>query len=338
MTLDQERQLIAALQINPRVPWTRLGEVLAADPTTLARRWQHLRSTRRVWTSAFELTQSPTHSHVRAAHVEVTCAPGRREEVLRALADEPLVYGIVCTTGERDLVATVSGGSVLAVDRLVQTCVASHPGVVSTRIMHLPTIFANGPSWRLDALSSDQQTAIRATLSQRTPPPAPSALHRRLVAALNPDPRTSVAALAARSGLSPATVSRALEVVGTAEWARVRIDLAHEHLGWEAEVHLHLRVDSGSLPLVVATLRQFPDLRMCTSTSGAGNLGAVFWLRRLYELDTVEHRILTTHPSVTILDRWVVSRVVKRMGHVLDADGLHERHVPLEVPASDAAQ
>jgi len=197
--------------------------------------------------------------------------------------------------------------------------------VTSTRTHFLPTIFVDGPSWRLRSLRPDQEAAVRAMLPAREVPDRPGPLHRDLLTALNPDPRASVADLARRLGCSTSTVSRGLEVVAAAPWARFRLDLAHDHLGWEAEVQLNLRVPAGSLPAVVQSLSALPDLRLCCSTSGPANLSAVLWLRRLYELDTLEHTLLDRHPRTEVVDRWVVSRVVKRMGHVLDTDGRHLR-------------
>ncbi|WP_300676851.1 Lrp/AsnC family transcriptional regulator [Nocardioides sp.] len=333
MTAPLDHQLIAALQLHPRISWTRLGEVLASDPTTLSRRWQTLVEAGLVWSTCFEMAPTPRDNPVRAGLVEVGCVPGRREQVIDALSRERLVYDITCTTGDRDLAVLVSGPSLGAVDDLVQRRVASQDGVTRTRTSLLHTIFRDGPGWRLAALSPAQIAAITAALPVREPVPTPTALHRDLIAALNPDPRITVSDLAARLGSSTSTVSRGLEVLLTAPWARFRTDLAHTRLGWEAEVTLWLRTESGTLPEVVTSLRAMDHLRMCASISGPANLTAVFWLRHLHDLDALEHRLLRAHPSVRILDRWVTTRVAKRLGHVLDADGLHRDWVPIGVPA-----
>lgn len=325
-----DHQIIAALQINPRVPWLRLAEILSADPTTLARRWSQLRERGWVWTTCFERYQPMGPGSVRAALVEITCESGRRSAVMDTLVTDPGVYAVHGTTGARDLVATVSADSVLGLDRLVQERIASQWGVTGVRTEFLPTVFVDGPGWRLRALSEAQEVAVRASLPQRSAPAAPTAQHRAVMEALNPDPRLSIQDVADRIGASTSTASRTVEAVLVANWAGFRTDLAHQQWGWEAEVQLHLRVDSGSLPLVVRTLRGSPDLRMCSSVTGPANLTAVFWVRQVSDLDALEQKILTTHPSTTVLDRWVVSRVAKRMGHVLDADGLHQRFIPFE--------
>jgi len=39
---DDDRRLIADLQVRPRASWTELGAVLGPSPLTLARRWARL--------------------------------------------------------------------------------------------------------------------------------------------------------------------------------------------------------------------------------------------------------------------------------------------------------
>jgi hypothetical protein len=36
---EADLELIDALQINPRVTWAQLGDVLGVDPVTVTRRW-----------------------------------------------------------------------------------------------------------------------------------------------------------------------------------------------------------------------------------------------------------------------------------------------------------
>lgn len=325
-------QIISALQINPRISWSRLGAILSADPTTLSRRWQRLFDDGLVWTTCFEPAPRATRSPVRAAGVEIFCAPGERDALIESLSNEPLCYSVQCTSGDRDLLAMISGPSLLTLDDLVQQRVVIQPGVLRTRTHYLHTVYRQGSDWRLQALSDAQSLAVAQTLPPAQPQARPKRIHRELIAALNPDLRVSLAQLGESTGYSTPTLARALEVVFAADWARFRVDLAHEHSGWETEALLWMHVDSMSLARLGQALTQMPEVRLCASISGKANLTVSIWLRRLGDIADFEHRLCTLEPGLRIVDRWIVPRVAKRFGHVLDARGLHERYVPIGVP------
>ncbi|GAA3353999.1 hypothetical protein GCM10017744_009850 [Streptomyces antimycoticus] len=52
--LDElDRGLVHALQIHPRAPWTLVGDVLAVNPVTAARRWRRLQEAGLAWVTAY---------------------------------------------------------------------------------------------------------------------------------------------------------------------------------------------------------------------------------------------------------------------------------------------
>jgi AsnC-type helix-turn-helix domain len=69
---DDDRRLIAALQVRPRASWTELGAVLGPSPLTLALRWARLSAAGVAW-----LTAAP---NLEIATIDVTA--GSRELVL----------------------------------------------------------------------------------------------------------------------------------------------------------------------------------------------------------------------------------------------------------------
>ncbi|WP_234046587.1 Lrp/AsnC ligand binding domain-containing protein [Streptomyces adelaidensis] len=93
------------MQISPRAPWTLVGEVLAVNPVTAARRWQRPAEAGPAWVTACpRLADSRI---VVTAVVEVDTEPGRAEDVAGALAADPAVPNIKLTAGGRDLVVAV---------------------------------------------------------------------------------------------------------------------------------------------------------------------------------------------------------------------------------------
>lgn len=329
MLSELDRQLVGALQINPRISWKRLGTILAADATTLSRRWTRLLDERTVWSTFFEVPARSKVNPIKVALIEICCAPGCRDRIATRLSGERLIYSIDCTSGDRDLAVMVSGTSLLSLDEFVQTTIAVIPGVVKTRSHFLNTIYRDGPSWRIRGLSPDHVTDLGRSLPVRFPNTPPSPLHRELISALNPDPRRSIAALQQEVGRSASTVSRAVDTLMSVDWTSWRTDLAHEHLGWEAAVWIWFHADGPDLPQVVHTLGLMGQTRLTASVSGQANVAATFWLRELRELDLIERQLSARFPALRIIDRWFVPRVVKRLGHVLDSEGRHDRYVPI---------
>ncbi|MFG2472878.1 hypothetical protein ACGFXB_46870 [Streptomyces canus] len=85
-----------ALQIRPRAPWTLVGEGLAVNPVTAARRWHRMENAGLAWVTAYpRLTNSRI---VVTGIVEVDAEPGAAEDVARTLAADPAVANVKPTS------------------------------------------------------------------------------------------------------------------------------------------------------------------------------------------------------------------------------------------------
>ena len=56
----------------------------------------------------------------------------------------------------------------------------------------------------------------------------------------------------------------------------------------------------------------------------------------MIKLDTIEEALVEKFPTVRVLDRWVVSRTPKRLGHVIGQDGRRSGFVPVPFTESGA--
>src|SRR5437870_1684534 len=81
---ETDLALVNALQINPRAPWSLIGETLGIGASTAVRRWQRLVDSGSAWLSAFP--GGDLARRLGLAFAQVTCAPGRQIEVARAIA------------------------------------------------------------------------------------------------------------------------------------------------------------------------------------------------------------------------------------------------------------
>lgn len=333
--------LVNALQLTPRASWSQLEAVLGVDASTLSRRWTRLTESGLVWSSCFAV--SPADPHRRdgrfdaAAHpltgvlalVEVHCVAGRRESVIDDIARTPSVLTIECTSGSPELILTLSGPSVAEVDAYVAIELASNHGVLSTKTHFTRTFFKEGTSWRPGVLSQRQARALLALPATGIDAPAvPTRLHQQVINSLAGDIRRSATSIADEIGKSLATVTRAIGQIMHAPWARTRIDLAHNLVGYNASVMVWLSVPHHQLEMVGAGLALMPETRMCCSVVNRANLVAVFWLRELRDLDIVETKVARAFPTARTEDRWLLPRFPKRLAHTLTPTGHHATFIP----------
>lgn len=325
-TLDL--QIINALQIHPRVSWAQLGRVLRVDPSTISRRWSTLTKERQVWTSCFAGAGARSQEPTVSALVEIRCAPGRRGDVIAELARQGPIFSVHCTSGPRDLYIMISTHSLLSMDRYIDEHIVVTPGIVGTRTHYLRTIFLEGSGWRLQALADDQVKALHH-LRPSDPPVERKAAYGDIIDALGTDVRRTTAELQRELGRSLSVVSRDIDALLAASWVRWRVDFAHTLLGWSAGAVLWLNVQHPDLERIVASFRQLNQVRFCASVTGEANLAVFLWLHNLQELDEIENKLGAVFPRVLIKDRWIVPRIAKRTGYILDLDSRRLRYVPV---------
>ncbi|MEV6155599.1 Lrp/AsnC family transcriptional regulator [Nonomuraea sp. NPDC052129] len=321
-------QIINALQIHPRVTWAQLGRILRVDPSTISRRWSALTHERQVWTSCFEADGQRSHGREVSALVEIRCAPGRRVDVIAELGRQGPIFSVHCTSGPRDLYIMVSTHTLLSMDRYIDEHIAVIPGIVGTQTHYLRRIFLEGSGWRLNALSDQQVEALRL-LRPSEPPEHRKPTHRDVITALSTDVRRTAADMQRELGRSISVISRDIDALLAADWVRWRVDFAHTLMGWSAAAVLWLDVQHSEMERLVSMLRSLENVRMCASVTGATNLAVFLWLRDLQELDEIEGKLASLFPKAPIKDRWIVPRIAKRTGYILDLDSRRLRYVPV---------
>lgn len=328
MDADLDLQILSAVQLNPRISWTRLAAILSVDASTISRRWTRMQEARTVWTTCFA-SPRPVGAHLKYAFIELSCAPGRRQEIIDVLTEERRVYSVNCTSGSRDLFLIVSGVGLAALDGYIDERITSIPGVTAAKTHFVQAIHLDGPTSRLRHLTEHQVEAVLKTLPSRDRKVPISASYLELIAALAGDVRRPVSDVQKEVGRSLSSVSRGIETLLAVDWARWRVDLAHDLMGWEAEAMLWLRVDHPDVDRTIAMIIGLPHVRLCASVVGEANLVASFWLRDLHELEILERRLQGPHGGLRVIDRWIIPRVAKRTGHVLDREGRWSHFVPI---------
>jgi DNA-binding Lrp family transcriptional regulator len=342
---DLDYQLINALQIAPRSPWSVLAPALRTDASTLSRRWARLTGEGLAWTTCYVLPErmqaySPTGDRLRSswAVIEVRCEAGARPAVIEAIAQKPAIINIECTSGPRDLTVNVAAGSPSEIDDFVSAELAVLPGVVATSTRFVRIIYREGSEFDLGALRPAQRDRVEEIRRAESTPATtvPSMLTERIIRALQPDVRRPASDVADEVGISVPLARRTIAQLAHSDWVRMRADFAHDVVGWNASVNLWVTVPQDALATLASGLSLLPEVRLCASTLGPANLVVTLWMRELDELDEIELRIRQLAPEARVTDRWMTPRAVKRMGTLLDDTGRRRGYVPVPLPRISA--
>lgn len=319
---ETDLALVHALQLAPRSTWARLAEVLDVSAATLTRRWARLTREGLAWFSCYPSSTRDWSGHAweAGAFVEVECAPGQRQAVMDELGHRPAVWNIDATSGQRELMLTMIAPSIVELDGQVACSIATIPGVRATRTHFFRSIIREGSSWRLDALSSEQQQALvpPSTHERGT---RPSDRDLAVLSILGSDARVPASVVADRLGCSESTAGRYIARVTAARFTSIRCEVAHYAAGWQVAATLWLDVPQSELRSVATAVARLPEIRLCVTVSSEANLAAQIWLHRIEDLDQFETLLATRFPGTRVLDRWITPRFAKRLGHLIGPDG-----------------
>ncbi|MGA4542063.1 Lrp/AsnC family transcriptional regulator [Uniformispora flossi] len=319
---DADRALIEALQVSPRASWAAVGEVLALDPVTVARRWKRLSAEGVAWVTAYPAPDA----YGTAALVDIAVAPRDLDAVAAAIAADPHVFTLERTTGAHSLTAIV--GAVDLGD-LTANCLDRIERIAGVRAVeiHLATrIFLEASRWRMRGLTPGQVTRLKRI----APPPAGSGSHgspagddldARIRAVLVGDGRAGGADVAAALGIGVHTARRRLDRLLGSGRLVFRCDVAQAYTGWPICATFRAAVAPAKVVATAQTLSTLPEIRMCMATTGPHNLHISVWLHAVDDVHRLENLLADRLPDLRIADRVVVLRPYKSSGRTLGPTG-----------------
>lgn len=327
MLSETDLALVNALQVNPRAPWSLIGRALGVGPVTVARHWERLVERREAWLTAYP--GSAVGEQLVFAFVQVDCAPGEALRVARTVAADPHLTAVDHVAGPCDLVLHLVASSLEAASRYVVDRLSGLPGVVGTRTLVAPRMYAEGSRWQVRAISRDQTLALAGQPSPALSPRFGS-LDRALLLALGKNARATHTELASRLGVGASTVRRHLSAALAGGVIRLRCEIARSSSPAPVTMLLWLRVPPDQLERAARTLGRFPEVRMCAAVSGAANLLVGVWLRAPADAVSLESEMVGKLSRLEIVDRAVTLRPVKLAGYLLDEGGRIEGRVPMD--------
>lgn len=315
---EDDLALVNALQISPRIPWVRAGEILGAHPTTLASRWDRLRSAGVAWVTA-HLVGAPDQMSLSFHDIE--CELSRRRSVLARICAIPEVVSVEESARNRDMMLTVITPSLAHLDRTVIPQLTGIDGLTKCQTSMATKLYADGHAWRLNVLTRSQQGALSRDVVRPAAAPGPlPPSYWPIIQMLARDGRATVADIARHTGAHPATARRQLNRVLDGGTLSFRCELAQAYTGLPVSCQWFARVPAGKHEQAAEAMKTFRNLRLCVSTTGMTNFIFVLWLRTVADVMTAERTIVERVPGIELIESAITLNHAKRVGWLLNPD------------------
>ncbi len=297
---ELDLQLLHALQLDGRAPFSKIAGVLGVSDQTVARRYARLRTHGglRVIGDTNEARLGRTRWMLR-----LSCTPDAAEPLATALARRPDTSWIGLTSGGTEVLSVVYTRSRDERDALLLEKLQRTPRITAISAYCLLHTFYGVGGWfgKSAALTPEQVAAL-------TPPPVrpgeePVVLDpadELLIAALARDGRTPVTELQKATKQSESAVRRRLENLRRCGALLIDVQYDPGLTGQAAHATLWLTVTPSALAPVGAALAEHREIVFAAATSGPSNIVAVAVCRdteglyrylseRIGALDGVQH-------------------------------------------------
>jgi len=273
-----ERGLLQALQIDGRVAFLLVGELLGVSDQTVARRYARLRTAHGVRVTGSLWAEAVGEQQWL---VRVRCAPEAAAGLARALARQDDTSWVRVASGGAEIVCMARmAADASAEEHAVLSRLPRTPRVTEVSAHCVLHIFFGGRGSllsKIEPLSEEQLARLRPPAVEPTAGAGAVALSagdQRLVAALRQDGRTGYRQLAAATGWSQTTVRRRVAELRRAGVLYFDVDIDHTLLGLHTPATLWLSVEPGQLVAAGEALARHPQVGFAAATTGPYNLYA----------------------------------------------------------------
>ncbi|MFF0307842.1 Lrp/AsnC family transcriptional regulator [Streptosporangium sp. NPDC004379] len=321
---EADLRVVAALQVNGRATWDRIGRVLGEPTRNVARR-----ATRLIDSGVLSVIGLVDDRRLGSSVLRLRCRPGTVIDAGEALAELPETRFVALVSGSVDCTAELSVADDAMIDLLFRG-IPSIDGVVESVAYPALRYFKTPQEWHLDVLTPQEVEGLReqwAPLPGRLQRPreAPPAEDARIIAAVVTDGRATHAEVASAAGISESTARRRLDSLLRRGILRIRAEIEPPYLGLPVEAVLWLRVAECEVEAAGHALAALPQVRYLVAVAGDHQLVAhvvVPGRPELYEF----LRGIGGLPGMRAIETTVVLRPLKR-GFMIKRDGRVERWV-----------
>jgi len=289
-----DRRLIHALQVDGRMSFSRIAEVLGVSDQTIARRYTRLRTEGHLRVLA---SINPSLMGDVMWHVRVQCKPDGAERLGKTLAMRHDTSWVSMSSGGTEIsCSTWAPASMVQEPSLLLARLPRTPSVVSMSahcVMHTFFGGSRGLTLKSGALTTEEVEALESA-SPHEPAIAagkhePAVLDdgdRRMLAVLGRDGRAELAELATATGWSQSTVRRRLAQLRASGAVFLDVEYDYRIYNLMTRVLLWASVAPAELESAGRALAEHPEVAYACATTGVTNLHAVLMCPDLHSLYT----------------------------------------------------
>ncbi|MCU1510838.1 MAG: Transcriptional regulator, AsnC family [Arthrobacter sp.] len=322
--LDQtDLDIIAALQVAPRVPANSLGEVLGVPTSTITRRLNRLQKERLMkvigrFAWPLILSGNPQQLWVR-------CIPGQAAQVAEQLKAFPEIQFVMTTSGTGDIYADLFPLRGSDIDHLLTDRIPSIKGNKSVESRLVLDSRRVGQSWRLRRLTPGQTDALAAHIDPVNQTSLDSMeqltdVEFRTMLELGRNARASAAEVARTVDVSSSSAYRAIQMLLGTGAISPRVEVEPSAVSFPLSAVISLQVKPKSIGSVLDQLAAHDSARMVSMVTGKAPVVFHGLFRGPEELAAFITQDIGALPGIQTMDTCVGLNVLRR--YWMDRDGI----------------
>jgi DNA-binding Lrp family transcriptional regulator len=323
LSLDQlDRQIIHALMIDGRVPFSRIAAVVGASEQTVARRYRRMCSAGIVRVVGLPDSRRLGHSDWV---VRLQSVPDAAASVAEALARRSDTSWISLSSGGTEITCMVKPADGRSRHDLLLRQLPSSRRIVAMTAQSVLHMFRGGAShWAgaTQALTAAQAARLAVPPPDAGPGKEPGPDDRVLLAELARNGRASYAELAQATHWHESTVRRRVEELRAGGVLYLDVDVDDAAFGIGTHAHLYLSVAPARLAAVGGALAEHPEVPFVAATTGRSNLMATVLCRDDHDLYRYLTERIASLDGVNALEVVLAIRSVKRAATVVPPAGV----------------
>ncbi|GAB3528368.1 Lrp/AsnC family transcriptional regulator [Arthrobacter monumenti] len=322
--------IVAALQIAPRVPANALAGILDEPASTVTRRLKRLQQERLVRVIGSFAWPLVTSGNPR--QMWFRCRPGETFDVAERLKDFPEIQFLMATSGSADIYADVYPLLGSDITEIISSRIPSISGIVSTESQLILKSQRVGQSWRLHRLTPRQNEALAAFAVPVNRPPFATIgdlneIEFQTLLELGRSARVSAAEVARKLNVSRSSAYRTIQTLLATGAISPRVEIEPAVAGYPLNAIVSLQVDPPAIATVLDELSRHTSARTVSMVAGKASVihNGVFAgpeeLARFItdDIGALEGvRSLDTCVGLSVLRRYWMDRDGIRIGNQVD--------------------
>ena len=312
---ETDLDIVAALQVAPRVPANSLGEILGVPTSTITRRLNRLQNDRLM--KVIGRFAWPLILSANPQQLWVRCLPGQAARVAEQLKAFPEIQFVMTTSGTCDIYADLFPLHGSDVNDLLSNRIPSLAGIKSVESRLMLDSRRVGQSWRLGRLSAAQTEALAAHI---VPVNQPALRHIEeltdvefgTMCELGRNARASAAEVARTLDVSSSSAYRAIQMLLATGAISPRVEVEPRAVGYPLTAVISLQVKPKLIGKVLDRLATHDSARMVSMVTGKAPVVFHGLFRGPDELAEFITRDIGALPGIQAMDTCVGVNVLRR--------------------------